>query len=230
MKKFITLLIAATLVASAAAGTKDVIPLVSTNVPVSFSVGLKYQGSDVSTYKNNKWTGYGWANKETAVIKADFHNGWDLAVEDYLTQNQVNTSKTTKTKTGSVTTHTTTEASAGGFEVKPRYTFKITKKLDLGVQAGVGDSYGIHNTALVNKFYYISESRLIYHYNKWLNLRASYQFQSPFNELYSNWVNTVKIGPDIKLTSRIDLTLSYVNNFAGTQHGNGFESGLTYRF
>ena len=165
-----------------------------------------------------------------------------MAVESALSQNQVN-SVNTKTKTVttvvngkkvshkvSKTTYSSTEASSGSFIVEPGYTFHLTKKLDLGEQIGIGDTYGIHNTALVNKIYYLSESRLIYHYNNWLNLRASYQLQSPFNEQYYGWVNTIKIGPDFAITRHIGLTTSYVYNFAGTLKGNGFETGFTYKF
>jgi hypothetical protein len=226
MKKLLLSLIVLT--ASVYAG--DHIPLESTNKPITFSIGGKYQGGSVSTLKNGKWTGYGWANKETAVLRADLHNGLELIFEDYLTESQVKTSST-KTKKGiTKTTNKTTEATTGGFEFKPRYTFHLTKKLDFGLQAGLGDSYGIHNTALVNKFYYIGEARLVYKINDWLKLRTSYQLQNPFNTQYDNWVNTVKIGPDFRITKNIDTTLSYVNNFGGTQHGNGFESSLNFRF
>ena len=242
MKKFTTILTILLISISAYAGDKEPIPLTSTNTPITYSIGAKYQGGSVSTLKNGKWTGYGWANKETAVLRADFHNGLELIFEDYLTENQVKTSSTkitsktttvnhhkviTKTTT---TTHKTTEATAGGFEIKPRYTFHLTKKLDFGLQVGLGDSYGIHNTALVNKFYYIGEARFVYKVNDWLKLRTSFQIQNPFNTQYDNWVNTVKVGPDIRITKNIDTTISYVNNFGGTQHGNAFETALNYRF
>jgi len=231
MKKLLLSLILLTFSAYAGESpTKDPIPLESTNKPITFSIGGKYQGGSVSTLKNGKWTGYGWANKETAVLRADLHNGLELIFEDYLTESQIKTTSTKTKKKVTTTTHKTTEATSGGFEFKPRYTFHLTKKLDFGLQLGVGDGYGIHNTALVNKFYYIGEARFVYKINDWLKLRTSFQIQNPFNTQYDNWVNTVKVGPDIRITKNIDTTLSFVNNFGGTQHGNGFETALNYRF